>query len=119
MRRYELWGTIAVPAVRWLGIVGILFFCYKIASALAGHYTFAQIGLGFLADIRTTNGIIKAACVLLGGSGFGYGYKQRQLRRKEISAVSHRNRELEKRIDPRRTSSNLTEQGTTRPEDQP
>lgn len=84
-------------------------------STYAGKYTFADIGISLLGDFRVSEALI----YILGVGGIIYGYGERRLRLKAIERLANRQIELEKRIDPGRSSSGLTPQGTTRPEDIP
>ena len=46
-----------------------------------------------------------------------FGLRERHLRRKNAKNMSGHVEQLEKLIDPNRTSSGITKSGTTRPED--
>jgi hypothetical protein len=48
---------------------------------------------------------------------WGYGLRERRLRRQTTERFTQRNYKLEKLVDPNRTSSHLTTRGTTNPED--
>lgn len=87
---------------------------YLMVSKLSGQMTMAQIGLSFLGEMRLPS----ALAYLFGGSGFAYGLNERRLRHKKTSGLASYMSALEQRIDPQRTSSNLTTRGTTRPEDE-
>lgn len=52
---------------------------------------------------------------LLAGSGWAFGLAQRSLRRKNIERLVPLKNDLEKVIDPKRTSSNHTSRGMTPP----
>jgi len=55
---------------------------------------------------------------LLIGGGWAYGFGQLQLRRRHIKHIENSKNELERLLDLKRTSSNLTDKGTTRPGDE-
>ena len=117
LRRYrgtEGIAAVAITLIRWGGISFIAYCGYLIVAALAGHHTVADIGIRFLGNIRISEGL----AWLLGGGGIAYGYKQRSLRRSTIERLQGRNTELEKRLDPNRSSSQLLTTGRTRPEDE-
>lgn len=78
---------------------------------LAGLTTSANIGVRLAGNVTVSRGII----TLLTGSGWAYGVAQRSLRRKNIERLVPLKNELEKVIDKKRTSSNLTQRGTTPP----
>ena len=100
-------------AVKWLSLLGIAGFVYLAIRSVAGQHTFADIGIKFIGDLKINQGL----SYLFGVGGVGYGMRERRLRRKTIERLSRRNVELEKMIDPDRTSSHLTTRGTTNPED--
>lgn len=54
---------------------------------------------------------------VVGALGLGYGWNQRRLRRRNIRRLTHHSAALERRLDPDRTSSDLTPEGKTRSED--
>jgi len=97
----------------WGCLVAIFVLLYLGVSRLAGQTTFAQIGMSFIGDIRVSD----AVAYVFGGSGFFYGLNERRLRHKKTERLAAHAQELEKIIDPKRTSSGLTPKGTTRPED--
>jgi hypothetical protein len=112
-RANEGFVSIVNNLIRWGGLVMISYFGFLSAGALAGHHTFADIGIRVLADVRVS----EAVAWIFGGSGVAYGMRQRKLRRDTVERLANRNIELEKRLDPNRTSSQLTPRGDTRPED--
>lgn len=99
------WGAIAYIASQLFGAV----------SSLAGLATFADIGIKLLGDFR----ISEAIAYIFGVGSMIYGYNERRLRQRHIGKSSAREIALEKKVDPGRSSSKLTQQGTTRPEDRP
>jgi len=100
-------------AWKWGSLVAIAFFSREAISSLAGHYTFADIGIKFLGKLSFTQSIQYG---LIGGLSF-WGIRERKLRQSTIARLAPRIEQLEKLIDARRTSSRLTLKGTTRPED--
>jgi hypothetical protein len=102
--------TLAVP---WGSLILIAWMVTDSVNGLAGKYTFADIGVRFLADVKVSEAIAYA----VGAGGMLYGYRERRLRQKNIARLSGRNQDHERRIDPKRSSSGLTPEGKTRPED--
>jgi hypothetical protein len=100
-------------AIMWFSLVGISAFFYLSTKSLAGHYTFADIGIKVMGDFK----ISEALSYLFGAGGVGYGFRERKLRRQTTERLAHRNSTLEQLVDPNRTSSHLTTRGTTNPED--
>jgi hypothetical protein len=115
LRRHNAGKAIAsvlIELIRWAGLVGIVYVVYLIVDSLSGKQTMANIGVSFLADVK----ISTALSYLAGGSGVAYGWNQSRLRKSAVERLSGRIKELEKAIDPKRTSSGLTGRGETHPE---
>jgi len=111
------WDVIADAVhliVPWGSAVAIAVIIYLMVGRLAGKTTFAQIGVSMLGELRLPD----AVAYVFGGSGLLYGLNERRLRHKKTKGLTTYTAELEKRIDPNRTSSHLTAKGTTRPEDE-
>jgi hypothetical protein len=102
-------GTIA--AIAWQFRLGV--------EAVAGRETVANFALALVADLKANSVISHLVLGLVGATGAGYGLRQRNLRRKDIQRLGNRVVELEKRMDSRRSSSSLTVDGRSRPEDEP
>jgi hypothetical protein len=100
--------------IKWGGVVLLARYGYLSIAALAGHQTFADIFIRLLANLKVSDGIL----YLLTGGSIAYGVGQRHLRRKHIKRIVATKNKLESKLDPKRTSSNLTETGTTRPGDE-
>jgi len=99
--------------VPWGSAVWIAYLLRGAIVALAGKTTLADIGLGMKASVTLPDAISYA----FGIGGVGWGFAERGLRRRHIAETSQHIANLEKRIDPDRSSSRLTRWGTTRPED--
>ncbi len=110
-KRLDTVSEIAKEAIKWGGLVAIAYFGYSSVVVLAGTTTSANIGIRLLGSLTVNRGLV----ALLTGSGWAYGLGQRSLRRKNIERVVPLKNELERIIDPKRTSSNLTPRGTTPP----
>jgi hypothetical protein len=81
--------------------------------AFAGRDTAATFSLSVITKLQADRWF----AYLFGAGGVGYGLVERRLRRRNIKRLTKHTEELEKRIDPERTSSGLTPEGKTRPED--
>ena len=113
IRRIDATASVANTFIRFAGL-GFLGFCaWRSIAALAGQTTLASIGISVLGKVYVS----EAAAWLLAVGSVGYGITQRQLRRRVIARYAPIMREHEKAVDPRRTSSQLTERGDTKPED--
>ena len=103
----EFWRVL----VQWTAIGFLGFMFYKSIVVMAGLSTSANIAVRLAGNLTVSKGII----TILTGSGWAYGLGQRALRRRHIERVVPLKNELEKVIDKNRTSSNLTQRGTTPP----
>lgn len=91
----------------------VAYFGYRSIAVLSGEYTFADIGIRFLANVKIANSI----GYVVGLGGLAYGRRQKKLKEDTIEQLAPRIKQLESQIDPHRSSSGLTERGRTRPED--
>jgi hypothetical protein len=112
-RIVDMIGAAVHTIVPWTAAALVAWFFYRSVASLAGQYTFAQIGVGFLGDFKVSEGLAYA----FGTGGVVYGAKRRKLQGDNLERTAKRLSELEKRIDPKRSSSRLTPRGKTRPED--
>lgn len=112
-RIVDMIGSSIHTIVPWGCAVLIAWIFQKSVLSLAGQYTFAQIGVGFLGDFRISDSV----AYIFGASGVAYGLKRRKLLRDNIERTAKRISDYEKRLDGKRSSSRLTPRGTTRPED--
>jgi hypothetical protein len=106
-------GSVFHVVVPWTAAVLIALCFQKSVSSLAGRYTFSQIGVSFLGDFK----ISEAFSYIFGAGGIAYGIKRRRLQQDNVERTAPRISDLEKQIDPKRSSSRLTPRGKTRPED--
>lgn len=125
-RRAENIASIINTLIRWGGVVATTFFVFRSIAVLSGKETNANINLSTVLSIITSNaankssfswGIFSLVEFLVGCGGIAYGIRQKRLKQRYIAYRSQRYEYLEKRIDPKRTSSMLTSKGDTRPED--
>ncbi len=100
-------------AFKWISLTSIPFFTYLSIKELAGNTTFANIAVNFLANWSVSI----TFSVATGVAGVVYGARQRKLRKDSVERLQDRIKYLEEFIDKNRSSSNLTPQGNTRPED--
>src|SRR5271157_5866004 len=84
---------------------------------LAGKATLADFGVFLYADLKANTVFSHIIMGILGLGGVSYGLRERALKRKEIKRLGNRVVEVEKRLDPNRSSSSLTIDGRSRPED--
>lgn len=93
--------------------IGIAWIVYMCVLALAGKETDANVALSVLGNVSIANGLLASA----GASGAAYGLYERHVRKTTVERMSGRIHELEKEIDPKRSTSRLTPRGDTHPED--
>jgi hypothetical protein len=96
-----IWGFV------WCFVAYMVLRC---CEALAGKQTQAEVFLHLLASITLSSKI----AWLTGGGGMAYGYCQSRFRKSEVARLTDRNSELERIVDPNRTSSGLTRHGKTK-----
>jgi hypothetical protein len=109
---FRKWDTLAEwgnKLIQWSAVVVIAYFGFRTFDALAGRNTFAEFGIKVLGNITVNRAILS----FVTASGWVFGLGQRNLRRRNIERLSREKNELERRLDPKRTSSNLTKKGTT------
>ena len=116
IHRIQARAAVITTLIRWAGVVALGFWGFKSIDVLAGRATLAAIGVTLKAFGKVY--ISEAVAWLFGMGGVGYGLVQRRLRRSVIARLSPAVRDREKAIDPKRTSSQLTERGQTKPQDE-
>ena len=84
---------------------------YLSVTALAGHVTVADIGVG-LSILRDTK-VSTILCMTFGVLGTAYGLLERNLRKSKVERLASRIHDLERQIDPQRSTSGLTPRGDT------
>jgi hypothetical protein len=113
----DIGGRFLVLIPKWGSLSLLGFFVYRCVGMLAGRQTVAQFGLYLIADLKAAKAFSHITSWALGASGTAYGIRERNLRRKSIKRITAHTIELEKKLDPGRSTSHLTERGTTRRED--
>lgn len=108
-------GVVALgtTATKWIGLGVIAHYAYLSIDALAGKETSALINLGVLGNVEVSLGL----SITVTAISVAYALQQRKLRRDTVERLQLRITEFEKQIDPKRSSSQLTTRGETRPED--
>ena len=117
VQRIQARAAVTLAAIRWLGLAVLAYFGYRSVDTLAGRTTLASIGVGI--SVLGKVYISEAVAWLFGVTGIGYGLRQRALRHNVIARLSPAVREREQALDPKRTSSQLTERVPTKPQDEP
>ncbi len=112
-------GAVLTSLIRWGGIVGVAYFAYGVIAVLAGKETHANIGISVMTSLSESGTVKKFICTVIVVGAILWGWWQQRLRRRNIRRMGDRKAELERRIDPKRKSSQLSPSGTTNPGDQP
>lgn len=116
LNRYHIGNTIAAVLTSFFkygSYAVIAYFAYASIDSLSGKVTWAKIFVQIVDDLST----IHKLSIGFGLLGVLYGWWQRHLRKNTIERFAPRTKELEQKIDPKRSSSKLTERGETQPED--
>lgn len=90
---------------------GAVYYLRDILAVLAGETTKIAFELSVLADVKF------ALTLTLAGCAAAWAVTERVLRYRKVESMQGRIRDLEKMIDPNRTSSGLTPKGKTNPRD--
>lgn len=106
-------ASVLRDVAKWAALGFIAYCAYLSVASLAGRSTNADIVVNVLSDIR----ISQALAWLLAAGGISYGRVQRRLKKGTVERLQGRIKELETRVDPKRSSSGLTVRGDTNPED--
>lgn len=114
-KKWDIIGGIFNGLIRWGGIIICFYFLYLMVDSLAGKTTATDIALKAITDLKFDRVVL----YLLAGGTTVWAIRERKLRKKNTRHIAAYTKELEKHIDPNRTSSNLTETGDTHPEDEP
>ena len=101
-RRAELWREFW-RTVKW---VSIAICTYLSISELAGKETIANVIVSFFASLPERG--VSPWFMYLAFMTSSWAFAERYLRRVKVASMAHRLKELEKLIDPSRSSSGLT-----------
>ncbi len=96
-----------------LAVIGLGRYARDVLVAFAGKETAANLALSLIVNLQADRWF----AYLVGAMGVGYGAVERHLRRRNIRRLTAHTAQLEKRLNPARTSSGLTPEGKTRRED--
>lgn len=107
------WASVANNVVRWGGILGIVYYTAQAVQSLAGQQTAAALILQWPTEYKVHVAIPWITAVAF----VAYGLLQRYLKNRTVRELHQYIKELEQRVDPKRSSSGLTSTGETRPED--
>jgi hypothetical protein len=105
---------VTVTLIKWGAVVLVAHELREIVVALAGKITLADIGIKVFGNFAVS----EALAWVLGIGSASYGLFQNKLRKDVVQRLQGRIQQLERQRDPRRSSSELTPRGDTRPEDQ-
>jgi len=108
----QLYSTVRL-AIKWAGILGAAYIAKEAIIAFAGKSSslLVQMAFSLFANLNFTVSITLTGCAKL------WALRERRLRRRKVEQMQDRIRELETRIDPRRSSSGLLRDGKTNPAD--
>lgn len=109
--KVDQWYRTVRTAVRVIGVVAAVWLLRGALDTLAGETTRLAFELSVLADVKF------AVSVALAGSAAVWAIAERMLRHRKVESLQDRIKELERRLDPGRTSSQLTPKGKTNPYD--
>ena len=113
VRRLEVVARALDKLIPGATLVLVVYFgVYRAAHELSGKQTVATLTATLLADTRP-NEIIAYVLALV---GWIFGVNAQRLRRNTTARLTRRIQQLERQIDPNRTSSGLTPRGQTPPE---
>lgn len=106
-------ATIAKTLIHTTGFVLCFYMVKGSIESLSGKQTIASIVVGLAAEMQANKWISYAIAALCGGAWF----RERNLRKKKVKELTEHSARLERLVDPSRTSSQLTPDGNSRPED--
>lgn len=106
-QRYKTLRTL----IRSLLGLGAVYYLHDTVAYLAGQTTRLAFELAVAADFKF------AATLTLAGCSTAWAVAERYLRYRKVEHFQSRIKELELKIDPKRTSSGLTPKGQTHPKD--
>lgn len=101
--------SISTTGMWAVAVIFVARYAYLSVAALAGDRTVADIGIHVLGDIRLSSFL----CMAFGVGGTVFGWLQLRLRKSTVERLAPRNQDLEREIDPKRSTSGLTSRGDT------
>lgn len=119
VQRCDAGLRIGLELIKWSAICIITWRLGLAVESLAGKATLANFGIFLIGDLKANKVFSHIVMAVFGLGGVGYGLRERGQKRKAIKQCGSRIARLETRLDPKRTSSGLTDDGSSRPEDEP
>jgi hypothetical protein len=110
---------IGLAATKWGALCVIVWRLGLAVEVLAGKSTLANFGLFLIGDLKANNVVSHLIMAMFGAGGVTYGLRERSQKRKEVKRLGSRVVDLERRFDPKRSSSGIKADGSSRPEDEP
>lgn len=105
----------AISQSKWVFLTIIVWIAYLAVDSLSGEWTTLDIGIKAIA--RFTSWGLESFLFLFLLFALAGWRREKGLRRREIERFHNISEKYEKLIDPNRSSSHLTRQGQSRPED--
>jgi hypothetical protein len=113
MRRVEERYATIRTLFRAGAVVGVFYFAFEALSQLGGQKT--DIAISLVLNVLARMEIL--ITLTLAGGAATWAVVERSLRRRKTEYMQGRIRELEERLDPKRSTSGLTPKGKTNPKD--
>ncbi len=113
LRLIDKTASVLIAAAYAGGLVGVTYYLSLAVGHLAGHNT--ALLVSYLTD--TGSGLTVTVSLTTGVFGGIYGLRQRWLYRRAVAYFAPRLARYEQQMDPNRSSSGLTPQGKTNPDD--
>jgi hypothetical protein len=113
LRLIDKGAAVLIAGIYGGTLVGIAYFLMKSIEHLSGETT--AILISYLSD--TPCGITVTVSVGVGTLGVAYGLRQHRLHRRTIEHFAPRLAKYEHQVDPNRSTSGLTKEGDTNPDD--
>jgi hypothetical protein len=118
MTKLVSFTSVLRAVIRLLMICAVCVALVFIARALAGRQTFADIKFKLIAELYANRWTALILSWILSITSTGWAIGERRLRKRHIKRVASEQSKLQEMIDPKRRSSHLMTDGTTRPEDE-
>jgi hypothetical protein len=112
-KKLDIVNSTIQTTIKVAGFVVVAWILSASLRILAGKQTILNVAMQVVASL----GLSAKISYALGITGVVYGLRQRHLRRLTIEKMSGHQRKLEQALDQKRTSSEITLKGTTRPDD--
>ncbi|WP_424813585.1 hypothetical protein [Roseococcus sp. YIM B11640] len=102
-------------AVKYGCYLGLGYLLYLCVVEMAGKTTVVDVAANFF--LRTAKGGVVGLSLGFAFAASLWAYAERRTRQLKVQKLSDRIIDLERKVDPNRTSSGLTRSGLTHPED--